>query len=296
MRLKKGHLVIIGGAEDRQDTRAILCRVVELSGGKKAKIVLLTTASRGAANNPEVAKAIEEDYRQAFLALGATNVRALHIFDRRGANCEESVQAVQDATCVFMTGGDQSRLVSILGGTGVARAMMKGYHERGTCITGTSAGASAITEHMAVGGPSTPVPRKGILPLAPGLGFLHHVIIDQHFSARQRLGRLMAVLAQNPFLIGVGIDEDTALVLCPDETIEVVGSGAVTLLDGRDMDNRAVNEVEHGDPLPLSDVRLHMLPAGFHFDLAKARGTRKACEPTISVTFLDAIETVVGNC
>jgi cyanophycinase len=195
-----------------------------------------------------------------------------------------------------MAGGEQGRLVSILGGTSVFRAMHRAYLEKGACISGTSAGASALTEHMVLGGPSDPLPKKGALPLAPGLGFLHHAIVDQHFSARQRLARLLAVIAQNPFLIGLGIDEDTALLICPDETMEVIGSGAVTVLDGRDMDNRAYNEVQHGEAMPLLDLRLHLLPTGFSFDLKKVRGGNPPCQARISVTFLDALEVLIGNC
>ncbi|MDB5100855.1 MAG: cyanophycinase [Cyanobacteria bacterium RYN_339] len=296
MRATRGHLVIIGGGEDREDDKAILTRIVALAGGKKAKIVVLTTASRQAALDPEVAKDIEATYRKAFLACGAASVTALHLFDRQSANTAESAQAILNASCIFIAGGNQSRLVSIIGGTAVERAMHTAYLEHGACISGTSAGASAITEHMVAGGPSDPLPRKGLLPLAPGLGFLHHVIIDQHFSERQRLGRMLGVLAQNPFLMGIGIDEDTALVVCPDATFEVVGSGAVTLIDGRDMDNRAFNEVEDGDPMLLTDLRLHLLPTGFKFDLRKARGVRDPNDPVISVTFIDALASIVGNC
>jgi cyanophycinase len=296
MRVKRGHLVIVGGAEDREDGREILSRIVALSGGAKARVVALTTASRRASEDRAAAHAIEESYRKAFLASGASHFQALHLFDRHAANDEANAEIIMGATCVFMTGGEQARLVSILGGTTVFRAMHKVYLEKGACISGTSAGASALTEHMMVGGPSDPLPRKGILPLAPGLGFLHHVIVDQHFSARQRLGRLLAVLAQNPFLIGMGIDEDTALVISPDQTMEVVGRGAVTMVDGRDMDNRPYVTANHGETMPLLDLRLHLLPSGFCFDLNKVRGGREHCEPRLSVSFYDALEAVIGNC
>jgi len=293
---KKVHLVIAGGAEDREDDKAILSRIVELSGGSRAKVVVLTTASRQAAEHPEAARELEETYRKAFLDCGASHFEALHLFDRHAANDEANAKIILGASCIFMAGGDQSRLVSILGGTAVFRAMHRAYQEKGACISGTSAGASAITEHMVLGGPSTSLPTKGVVPLAPGLGFLHHVIVDQHFSARQRLARMLAVLAQNPFLIGMGIDEDTALVVCPDQMIEVIGSGAVTMVDARDMDNRAYNEVSVGETMPLLDLRLHLLPTGFSFDLNKHRGGRDHCAPHVSVTFLDALESVIGNC
>ena len=267
MGVKKGHLVIVGGGEDREDDKAILARIVELSGGSKAKVVVLTTASRRASEDPEAAKAIEEDYRKAFLACGASHYQALHIFDRQAANDEANAKIIAGATCVFMAGGEQGRLVSILGGTSVFRAMHRAYLEKGACISGTSAGASAVSEHMVLGGPSDSLPRKGRLPLAPGLGFIRSVLIDQHFSQRQRLGRLLSVVAQNPFLMGIGIDEDTALVVTPEERLEVLGSGAVTVVDGREMDNDGFNAVSTGEVFALTDVRLHLLPAGCRFDL-----------------------------
>lgn len=293
----KGHLVIIGGGEDREDDKVVLGRVIELSGGEKARVVVLTTASRQAWEDPQAAREYAEMYDRAFKGCGAQSVEALHVHDRHAANDPAVVKAIDKATCVFMTGGDQSRLVSILGGTGVAEAMHRGYNERGMCIAGTSAGASAISVHMVLGGPSEPMPRKGLLPLAPGLGFLPHVLIDQHFSERQRLGRLLSVVAQNPFLIGVGIDEDTALVVSPNACLEVIGGGGVTLVDGRDMDNASFNEVGKGDVFALTDVRLHLLPAGFTFELPK-RGAKVKEAPTPnlgSVTFIETIESVITN-
>jgi cyanophycinase len=264
---RRGHLVIIGGAEDREDDKAVLSTVAELAGGKDGRIVVLTTASRQADEEPEVAREFAELYERAFTGCGVGEVRTLHIHDRRGANEPEHATAVRAATGVFMTGGDQSRLVSILGGSAVHRAMRAGFARGGACIAGTSAGASAMSRHMPLGGPSEPVATKGMLPVAPGLGFLRNVVLDQHFSQRGRLARLLSVCAQNPFLLGVGIDEDTGLVVQPGVRLEVVGSGGVTVLDGRDMVYTNFNEVGRGEALAITDVRLHLLPTGFRFDV-----------------------------
>lgn len=264
-----GQLVIIGGAEDRRGEKTILRRVTELAGGKKAHVVVLTTASRMAGEKPKVAREFKELYEGAFKDCGASKVTALHIHDRQAANLPENSKLIDQATCVFMTGGSQARLTSILAGTEVSAAMHRGFHERAMVIAGTSAGASAISEHMLMGGSSDLLPRKGMIPVAPGLGFLYQVIIDQHFSERQRLGRLLSIIAQNPFLLGIGIDEDTALVLHPGQAMEVVGSGAVTLLDGRCMIYTNLNEVDEGDTLALSNIQLHMLPAGFRHELSR---------------------------
>lgn len=267
MSRQRGNLVIIGGAEDRRDDKAVLRAVAELAGGAEGHMVVLTTASRQAHERPEVAEEFAEMYEAAFADCGLTDVKTLHIHDRKAANDPDHAAAVARATGVFMTGGDQARLVSILGGSAVHREMRDGFTARGMCIAGTSAGASALSQHMVTGGPSDLLPTKGMLPVAPGLGFLRNVVLDQHFSQRQRLARLLSVCAQNPFLIGAGVDEDTGLVVRPGAGLEVVGSGAVTVLDGRDMTYTNFNAVDRGEALAITDVRLHLLPTGFRFDL-----------------------------
>jgi cyanophycinase len=266
----RGSLVIIGGAEDRDGDKAVLSRMVELAGGKDARIVVLTTASRLAHEQPKVAQEFADMYEGAFGECGAGEVRTLHIHDRTAANADEHAAVVGRATGVFMTGGDQGRLASVLAGTAVGDAMQRAYREAGACISGTSAGASAISEHMIAGGPADLLPKKGALPLAAGLGFLRRVLIDPHFSERRRLGLLLSVIAQNPSLLGIGIDEDTALVVLPSGGVEVVDAGAVTLLDGRRVAYTNFNEVSRGDVLALVDVKLHPLPAGARFEPGEA--------------------------
>ncbi len=289
----RGHLVIIGGAEDRRDAKTVLSRVAELAGGEQGRVVVLTTASRQAGEKPEVADEFAELYETAFTDCGIGEVQTLHIHDRQSANDPEHAATVARATGVFMTGGDQSRLVSILGGSGVHRAMREGFTARGACIAGTSAGASAISQHMPLGGPSDPLPTKGMMPVAPGLGFLRNVVLDQHFSQRGRLARLLSVCAQNPFLLGVGVDEDTGLVVQPGARLEVVGSGGVTVLDGRDMVYTNFNEVRSGEALAITDVRLHLLPTGFRFDMQD--GIEDAAHPELA-TGLHALMATLMAC
>lgn len=269
---------MIGGAEDREDDKVILSAVVEFAGGADGRMIVLTTASRAADERPEVAQEFQEMYERAFSECGLREVKTLHIHDRAGANDPANAEAIAGATGVFMTGGDQVRLMSILGGTAVHRAMRHAYARRGACISGTSAGASALSEHMAAGGPSEVLPKKGMLPLAAGLGFVRGVVLDQHFSQRRRLARLLSVVAQNPSLVGVGIDEDTALIIAPGDRVEVLGTGAVTMIDGRDMLYSNFNEIDRGDTLALADVRLHLLPAGFRLELGESasRGPQAA--------------------
>lgn len=260
MTVQKGHLVIIGGAEDRVGQKHVLAKVIELSGGKDAHMVVLTTAS---SLGPE----IEVVYENAFKALGAAKVTTLHIHDRKDANDPALADIVLNATGIFMTGGDQSRLASILGGSEVGKSMHRAYKRRGACVAGTSAGASAVSDHMVGGGRNGIHPKKGMLNLIPGLGLLSRVIIDQHFSQRHRLGRLLSIIAQNPFLLGVGIDEDTAIVVDPETHFEVIGSGAVTIVDARHMAYTNVNEAKKNQILAMTDVKFHLLPAGYKFHI-----------------------------
>lgn len=292
---RKGKLVIIGGGEDREGDKVVLRRVVELAGGARARIVVLTTASKLAAADPAEAAAFAKLYETAFADAGAAEVRTLAIFDRQAANDPEHVKAVKQATAVFMTGGAQARLTSILGGTGVDVAMHDGYQQRGVVIAGTSAGASALSHLMVLGGPSDKRPTKGALPLAPGLGFLGEVLIDQHFNERQRLARLMSVIAINPSVAGLGIDEDTALVLLPGHGLEVVGSGAVTLVDGCEMAYTTYNEIDEGEVLTLTDVRLHLLPAGFRYDREDLKPGSEACKRT-SPAFQSLVDRLLAAC
>jgi len=251
---KYGHLVIIGGHEDRKREMEILTRFVELSGGADANIVVLTAAS----TIPDDMWSI---YDEAFGNLGVTRRSHLELTSRQDANSEEFVRQIDEATGIFMTGGDQKRLLALIGGSALDAAMHVALKLRGATIGGTSAGASAMSGHMLAQGRAEPLPEKGSVSLGAGLGFLHRVVIDQHFSERQRLSRLLTVVAQNPYLQGIGIDEDTALVVALGRGIEVLGAGAVTIVDGRTMITN-VADIKDRDTPELIDVRLHLLPAG----------------------------------
>jgi cyanophycinase len=261
LRESHGHLVIIGGHEDRKHDMEILSRFVELSGGNEAKIVVISAAS-------SVADEMWQIYDKAFGELGVRHRVHLHLHSRQCANDEEHIKDIRNATGIFMTGGDQKRLLAIIGGTALDTAMHAALKLRGACIGGTSAGASAMSGHMLAQGRAEMHPEKGSVSLAAGLGFLHKVVVDQHFSERQRLSRLLSVVAQNPYLQGIGIDEDTALIIERGVGIEVLGEGAVTIVDGRNMSTNIAEIPDHETP-ELIDVRLHLLPAGSKFSLPK---------------------------
>jgi cyanophycinase len=195
----------------------------------------------------------------------------LHLKSRHEANDEAHIRDVADADGIFMTGGDQKRLLAIIGGTALDAEMHAALKLRGACIGGTSAGASAMSGHMLAQGRAELHPEKGSVSLGAGLGFLHKVVIDQHFSERQRLSRLLSVVAQNPYLQGIGIDEDTALVVERGIGVEVLGEGAVTIVDGRAMSTNVAEIANHETP-ELIDVRLHLLPAGSRYALPGSGG------------------------
>jgi len=254
-----GHLVIIGGHEDRKHDMEILTRFVALAGGKEAKIVVISAAS-------SIADEMWQVYDTAFGELGVEQRVHLDLQSRQDANDEEHIRAIVDATGIFMTGGDQKRLLAIIGGTALDAEMHAALKLRGAVIGGTSAGASAMSGHMLAQGRAELHPEKGSVSLGAGLGFLHKVVIDQHFSERQRLSRLLSIVAQNPYLQGIGIDEDTALIIERGVGIEVVGEGAVTIVDGRNMSTN-VADIANRETPELIDVRLHLLPAGSKFRL-----------------------------
>jgi cyanophycinase len=257
---RRGHLFIIGGAEDREEDKVVLSRFVDLAGGESARIAVLTAAS----NYHDEVWAI---YSGAFRDLGVGQCAPVVIDNRDQANDEALAQAIYDADAVFMTGGDQVKLLALIGGTRLDHAMHRALRERGSCIAGTSAGASAMSEHMLFESGPELEPTKDSVRIAAGLGFMRRVVIDQHFSERKRIGRLLAVVAQNPYLLGAGIDENTALVVEPGLGLEVIGEGAVTILDGREMLSSYLDDARH-EKLELTNVKLHLMPAGarYYFD------------------------------
>lgn len=259
----KGRLLLIGGAEDKEGDCLILKEFVRLAGGAGARVAVLAVA-------PADQEAVGDAYREVFLRLGAGEAEVLLLPDREAARQGCLVEAVNRATGLFFPGGDQLRVTSRLGGTPVEDAVRHAYH-RGVVVGGTSAGAAVMTDTMIVAGDSADAPQKCATNLAPGLGLLEETVLDQHFAQRGRLGRLLSALAQNPHILGIGVDEDTALRVDPDGRFWVLGSRTVTVVDGRGISHANASEVHREDPLALTDVRLHVLPTGYGFDLGARR-------------------------
>ncbi|MFT5742615.1 MAG: cyanophycinase [Paracoccaceae bacterium] len=254
----RGFIIPIGGGEDRVKEMQIHRKFVELSGGADAYIVVIPTAS--------MLDETGEDYNRIFSSLGAGKVDFLPITRRSDCENPEFSQMLDSATGIFITGGNQLRLSAILGGTLLVTKIRR-QNAAGVPVAGTSAGASIMSEHMVAGGQGNESPAEGAVTLSPGIGLTNAVIIDQHFTQRNRLGRLLTASSFNPFLIGLGIDEDTAAFIDPNDVLEVVGSGTVTVVDASKMTHSSMWDAKPGEALSLLGLRLDVLGEGCRYDL-----------------------------
>ncbi len=254
-----GSLLIIGGHEDKTGECIILRKFVDMAGGRDSLIVIIATAT----DEPRV---VGSEYKELFTLMGAASVYLLAVANRDTANQTQQAEIIKNATGIFFTGGDQLRLTSILGGSAVDAAIRAAFRH-GAVVAGTSAGAAVMSETMIVGGHSNDSPKKSSLVMAQGMGFLHEAVVDQHFAQRGRINRLLSAVAQNPHVMGIGIDEDTALIVGSDRVCQVIGSQTVTIIDGKNIIYSNISESNQTQPLVISNVLLHILPAGYGFDL-----------------------------
>jgi cyanophycinase len=259
---ERGFIIPIGGAEDKVSAKAILSRFADLCGGEEARIVVIPTASQ--------LDDTGRRYKEVFSSVGVEGVTVLDLLRRQDGERPEALEAIENATGVFLTGGNQLRLSTILGGTPVAKAI-RVANARGAHVAGTSAGAAFISEHMICFGKEGGTPIAGGATLGPGLGLTNRFVVDQHFTQRDRLGRLLSALAYNPFAVGLGLDEDTAAFIGADHRLEVAGSGAVTVIDTARIEHSSMAHASEGAPVEMIGVTLHILTAGCTFDLHTRR-------------------------
>ena len=263
-RVSQGPVMPIGGAEETEPGGEILERFVDLAGGSNARIAIIPTAS----DDPQRSG---EGYAELFRKLGAKKADWLRVEQRSDANTEEPLSLLREATGIFITGGDQTRLVELLVGTLVMECI-RTRNADGVVAAGTSAGASILSTLMMAGGTGVggdsngSAARKGMVDVVAGFGLLQDIIIDQHFSQRGRLGRLLSVFASTPGLIGVGLDEDTAVLIDREGTLEVLGSNMVTIVDGRNTISDYFDR-EEGEVLTITGSSLHVLAGGRRFDV-----------------------------
>jgi cyanophycinase len=254
-----GHLLVIGGAEDKYNERRILKKFLQLAGGEEAEVLIVPVAS----DFPEFAADV---YSQAFRNLGVANPRVLRATSRQDVYQADPNELLEGVTGVFMTGGDQMRLVSLLGGTKFADRLRHQVRTTDMVLAGTSAGAAGMSTSMIVRGESTSHPHKNSVRLSPGLGFLKNIIIDQHFTERGRISRLITAVSYNPYNLGVGIDENTAIILNSEGILEVYGLGSATIVDGSQITYNEIAEVDEFQPFSVCGVQLHVLRDGLIYD------------------------------
>lgn len=254
-----GNLIIIGGAEDKEGDKEILKRVAKYIDSEKERLVIATIAT-------EYPEKSYKKYKKVFEGLGIINIDNLDISRREDAFKLENIEIINNANLLFFTGGDQLRITSMIGGTLVYDAI-KELCNRGGLIAGTSAGASVMSDTMIVQGEDDESPHKCTLKMSPGLGLVKNIIIDQHFAQRGRIGRLLTAIAENPEVLGIGIDEDTAIVVSDKGKAEVIGSGAVYFIDGSSIDYSNVSEQYSEEVLSIFNVKLHVLKEGNKFNL-----------------------------
>lgn len=282
MNIPKGKLIIVGGSVDRGSftespddlnrnlkffEKGILKRItVESAKQNDSVFEIITTAS----SIPEIVGA---EYVKAFGQLDVKNVNVLNIKTREEANSTEALERLKNADVVMFTGGDQLRLTSIFGGTAFHHLLLQKYEHESFVISGTSAGAAASSNNMIYQGSSSEALLKGEVKITGGLGFINNVIIDTHFVQRGRIGRLLYACASNPINLGIGLGEDTGLLITNGNNMEAIGSGLVILVDGTHMRHTTITDVQMGEPVSIDNLTVHVMSFGDHFDLSTKRLT-----------------------
>lgn len=255
-----GQLIIIGGSEDKEGSCTILREFVRRAGGREARIVVMTVAT-------SLPGEVGTEYRAIFARFGVDTVEIVDTERREDADNPRDLEVIDSATGVFFTGGDQARITDLLKDTEIDKLLHEKF-ARGLVIAGTSAGAAMMPDIMIVEGESETNPTIDSVTLEPGMGFLPNVAIDQHFSQRGRLGRFVSALMQQPAVLGFGIDENTAIAIYGDEA-EIIGEGAVTIVDVASISHTNINESLHDEALAICGAKLHILPHGYRFNLKK---------------------------
>lgn len=255
----KGTLVAVGGNEDKTTELEVLRTICGLPSDGADVIEIVPTASR----IPEEAAG---QYIEPFRKLGCSTVNIMDLRTREAANDPALVQRIIDADVVFFTGGDQLRITSLLGGSDVLQTL-KGHYQRGGVIAGTSAGATAMSQAMIYQGRAVSAMRKGTVQMTPGLGLIRNAVVDSHFTQRGRFGRLLEVVTGNPGVIGLGLDEDSAVVVRDGRRLEAIGSGAVVVIDGHGMRYTNITRIRMGSAIAEEGILVHTLTRGHGYDL-----------------------------
>lgn len=273
MQIPRGKLIAIGGAEDKGSDLekgsvfrnnlnffelGILRRIVEEAGGASANIEVITTAST-------IPYEVGENYLDAFGKIGCTNVHIIHIRNREDAQKPEYIERIQQCNCVMFSGGNQLRLTTIFGGTRFLKIIQERYQKEGFVVAGTSAGAMAMSSTMIYEGNATRAHLKGEVKITTGLGFMDGVIFDSHFEKRGRFARLAQAVSANPSCIGIGLGEDTGMLITHGNQMEAIGSGPVIIVDGHDIKHSNLADIPEGNPLSIENLHVHFCAKGNGF-------------------------------
>lgn len=271
----KGILIPIGGNEDKGNgdnemytlefiENGILRHIVRLAGGEHANIVIVPTAS-------SIPDEVIENYQSAFEKLECTNIHILDIREREQSEEPQNIEMIRKADAVLFSGGDQSKITSKIGETSIHHLMLHKYMNEHFIIAGTSAGAMCMSSRMITGGNTTESFRKGVVGMGDGMGFTPNLIIDSHFIQRGRFGRLTEAVAKYPKLIGIGLSEDTGLIIRNNNEFEVIGSGMAIIFDGRNLTHNNEEILKEGDPMTLTNMVTHILSNGDKFEISTRR-------------------------
>lgn len=269
MSIPKGKLIAIGGAEDKGSGEiesfhrenlnffelGILRRIVEESGGVNARIEVITTAST-------IPYEVGNNYLDAFGKIGCTNIGLMHIRNRETVNDNDYLKRIRNCNCVMFSGGNQFRLSAVFGGTPFLKAIIRRYEEEQFVVAGTSAGAMAMSATMIYEGNATLAHLKGQVKTTTGLGFMDNVIFDSHFEKRGRFGRLAQVVSANPSCIGIGLGEDTGMLITHGNRMEAIGSGLVIIIDGHEIGHTNIADIPHGSPMSVENLKVHFCAKG----------------------------------
>ncbi|MES2514270.1 MAG: cyanophycinase [Bacteroidota bacterium] len=288
----KGKLIIIGGSVDKGSfsntpenlpkslkffEKGILKRMIDESAkGNLSRIEIITTAS-------SIPVEVGAEYIEAFKNLNVSNTAVLDIRTREEANEAKNIERLQNADVVMFTGGDQLRLTSIFGGTAFHHLLLERYENDHFIISGTSAGAAASSNNMIYQGSSSEALLKGEVKITGGLGFINNVIIDTHFVQRGRIGRLMYACASNPINVGIGLGEDTGLLITEGKNMEAIGSGLIILVDATHMRHTNITDVEMGEPVSIDNLTVHVMSYGDNFDLKSKHLALHSLKPKLGV-------------
>lgn len=285
----KGKLIAIGGAEDKGTNLetgdiyrnnlnffelGILRRVVEEAGGPSARIEIITTASM-------IPYEVGENYLNAFGKIGCTNVDVMHIRNRQDTTKKDFLERISNCDAVMFSGGNQLRLSATDGGTEFLRIMKQRYLEESFLIAGTSAGAMAMSNTMIYEGNATRAHLKGEVKITTGLGFISSLIIDSHFEKRGRFGRLTQAVAANPGCIGIGLGEDTGMLITGGNKMEAIGSGLVVIIDGHDIIHSNIADIPDGNPVSIENLKVHFCEKGNGYLIAERKFLPEATEGAV---------------